>query len=91
MPDQPTPALASEEDQTIFDVLSRLLMLYPAQLTDEELTRELTSGAEDFDSQDAIYRAIRDLIAVGLIHRHGSFVWPTRAPARFWELVNAGM
>lgn len=90
MPDQRTLTPAQEDDQTQYTVLSRLLLLHPAQLTDEELTRDITSGAEDFASQDAIYCAIRDLIAAGLLRRHGDYLVPTRPAVRFGELVEAG-
>jgi hypothetical protein len=36
---------------------------------------------------EEIQRAVRDLVAVGLLHYQGSFVSPSRAAARFHELM----
>jgi len=36
----------------------------------------------DFTDQDADVQAIRDLTGAGLIHRHGPFVFATRAAVR---------
>ena len=45
-------------------------------------------GVAGFDHRDAIERAARDLAGVGLLHRNGELVFPTRAAFRFSELLD---
>jgi hypothetical protein len=72
-------------------VLRHVLDLHPAlTLTRPELIRELTAGrSPSFSDSDAIERALRDLIATGLLHPLGEdgMVRPTRAALRCWELI----
>lgn len=67
-------------------ILSHLLGLHPIRLDDEELMREVVGGPE-FVDRDACARAVRDLVATGLLRRDGSSVVPTRAALRFDELL----
>lgn len=67
-------------------VLGHLLYLYPAQLTKEEVIRELSIASEEFGTLDAYERAIRDLISTGLVHQHGKFLAPSRAAVRGEEI-----
>lgn len=67
-------------------ILAVLLEEHPAQRSIEEVVRELTDRPEDFAARDAIDNALRDLVAAGLLHRHGPFVFATRAAVRFDEL-----
>jgi hypothetical protein len=69
-------------------VLRQLLDLHPALLTVSELTRELSGSRDGFTERDALERAVRDLAAVGLVHRSEEFVGPTRAALRFSELLD---
>jgi len=62
-------------------LLQQVLALHPAAVTLDELIREL--GEE----RDDVERAVRDLIATGLLHRSGSLVLPSRAALRFDELM----
>jgi predicted transcriptional regulator len=62
-------------------LLQQILALHPATITMEELTRELGESRDDVD------RAVRDLVATGLLHRSGSLVLPSRAALRFDELM----
>jgi predicted transcriptional regulator len=64
-------------------VLALLVAEYPTPLTSAELVHELTGSPRDFAERDTVERAVRNLIAVGLLHRHDRFVWPTRAALRF--------
>ena len=59
----------------------------PPSLTLAELTRELSEDPEHPAQRDAVDRALRDLAGSGLLHRHGSFVLPTRAALRFDRLA----
>jgi hypothetical protein len=70
--------------QTQSAVLSILLIEHPVQLTVSELTRELAEDPNDFGQRDAVKRAVRDLAGVGLLHRQGIFVLPSRA-ALYYE------
>jgi hypothetical protein len=70
-------------DQRTSAVLRHLLELYPAQLTIDEVVRELTSASEDFDEGAAIESGVRELLAAGLLQRHGDFLFPTRAAVHF--------
>jgi len=69
-------------------VLRQLLDLHPTRLTVSELTRELGDDRGGFAERDALERAIRDLAAVGLLHRSEGFVTPTRAALRFSDLLD---
>ncbi|HSS03851.1 MAG TPA: hypothetical protein VLK89_01520 [Solirubrobacterales bacterium] len=68
-------------------VLCQLLAIHPGQLTLGELVREIATAADDFGQRDAIERAVRDLDAVGLLHRNGELILPSRAARRFDELL----
>jgi hypothetical protein len=68
-------------------VLRQLLALHPVQLTLEELVREVSGDPDDFAANDAVERAVRELIAAGLVHRSGDVVLPSRAALRFDELL----
>jgi hypothetical protein len=76
----------AEEDERIESaVLSQVLDLHPTAITLDELVREM--GGDAFAEGDAIERAVRDLAAAGLVHRHDALLLPTRAALRFWELT----
>jgi hypothetical protein len=55
-------------------------------LTGEELRRELFVDRHDFSQADAQDRAVRDLIAAGLLRREGDSIIPTRAAMHFYKL-----
>jgi hypothetical protein len=77
---------ASEEDRLEGTVLAVVLDAHPAQLSVDELVRELTANPDDFGARDAINNAVRDLVGAGLLHRHDAFVFATRSAVRFHEL-----
>lgn len=83
----------AEDESVESAVLRQLLELHPTRLTLEELVRELSGGhrggdGDGFAERDAVERAVRDLSAVGLLHRSGGFVEPTRAALRFSDLLD---
>ncbi|HEX5982911.1 MAG TPA: hypothetical protein VFY69_01770 [Solirubrobacterales bacterium] len=78
----------AEDEGVESAVLRQLLDLHPAQLTLEELTREMSGGHRAFSEHDAVVRAVRELVAAGLLHRGEEFVVPTRAALRFSELLD---
>ena len=59
-------------------LMALLLAWHPGQLSIGELARELGPHAAD---------AARELEAAGLAHRHGEFVFATRAAVRAAELA----
>jgi len=68
-------------------VLRHVLSLYPQTLTESELLKEMTSGAEDpFAECDRYRRAARDLSRGGLLDVETRRVIPTRAALLFHEL-----
>jgi len=73
-----TPAEQDHRDQA--GVLRHVFSIYPEVLTKEEVIREMTGGAfsPGFAERDRIERAVRDLIAGGLLHEDGMLVLPTR-------------
>lgn len=77
---------AAEDDRDQRAVLIHVLEADPPLLTLADLIRELAASDEEFAEQDRIERAVRELIAVGLLHRSGDLVLPTRAAVRFYEL-----
>jgi hypothetical protein len=79
----------SEDVRDRARVLHEVLLLYPETLTLDELVRELTIDSVEFAERDRIHRAVRDLIAGGLIHRVGDLVLPTRAAVNFRDLGEA--
>lgn len=81
--------MACEEVIVQSAVLLHVITLHPIQLTEAELVREMTNDPADGGERDRIERAVRDLARVGLLHRHGSFVLPTRAALRSYELWQA--
>jgi Fe2+ or Zn2+ uptake regulation protein len=78
--------VAEREDMTQQAVLSILLEAHPGQRSIEEVVREMTDRPDEFPARDAINNALRDLVGTGLLHRHGPFVFATRAAVRFEQL-----
>jgi hypothetical protein len=78
----------AEDEGVESAVLRQLLDLHPTRLTSAELMRELGGDEGSFAERDAVERAVRDLAAVGLVHKGADFVTPTRAALRFNELAD---
>jgi hypothetical protein len=74
----PTPYEA-EQLQAERAVLVFVLDEHPSQLTIPELCRALYAKPGDFESNDVIERAVRDLVSCGLLNCEGPFVVPTKA------------
>lgn len=79
-----------EDDRIQQAMLSLLVGIHPAQRSVEELVLEMTVGQPpaEFSPRDGVERAIRDLVGAGLAHRHGPFVFATRAAVRADELAS---
>ncbi len=76
-----------EDAATESAVLQQVLALHPTSLTLADLHRALGAEEDGFAAADAVERAVRDLVAAGLLHRSESLVLPTRAALRFDELL----
>ena len=82
--DLSTPA---EGDRKVeWAVLAFLLDADPDRLTIPEASRAMNAGPVPFEREDAVERAIRELVGAGLLHCCGGFVVPTRAALHFWRL-----
>lgn len=75
-PSDDSPSVAEREQMLEVAILRTLLTEHPTQLTAAELT---TEHAEHGDAPGAVDDAIRRLVSIGLAHRHGQFVIPSRA------------
>jgi hypothetical protein len=67
-------------------VLGLLLHVYPAHIPIEEVERTVAGYEEKLAPLDAVEIAIRELVAVGLAHRHDRFVFASSAAVRFDEI-----
>jgi hypothetical protein len=77
---------AAEEMQAQRVVLAFLLDEHPSRLKIFELCRALYAHPIDFNSNDAVERAIRELDSAGLVHCDGGCVVPSRAALYFARL-----
>jgi len=76
---------AGEDAKVERVVLALLLEEHPSQLTIPELSRALNAHSS-FSSDDAVERAVRELVGAGLLYCQGRFVLPTRAALYFARL-----
>lgn len=77
---------AAEEVKAQRIVLGFLLEEHPSRLTIPELCRALYAHPNDFDTNDVVERAIRELDGAGLIHCDGGYAAPSRAALCFDRL-----
>jgi hypothetical protein len=77
-------------DQAV--VLTLVLTLNPDHLTICDLSRSLNEKpGSNFKRPDAVERAVRDLVGVGLVEVETSKVRPTAAALRFIEIIESGV
>jgi hypothetical protein len=74
---------AAREDRNQAEALRQVLYIYPETMTIDELVCELTVGSTEFSERDRVERAVRDLIAGGLLRRVGDLVLPTRPAVNY--------
>jgi hypothetical protein len=67
-------------------VLAFLLEEHPSQLTIPEASLALNADPGGFSNDDAVERAIRELVGAGLLYCQDRFVLPTRAALYFARL-----
>jgi len=84
------PAFSAASERDVDDqskVMREVLEVNPEIRTRDELVRELTVASTDFEERDRIERAIRRLVAGGLLHiRAGDLVLPTQPAVHFHAL-----
>jgi hypothetical protein len=80
-----SPAVQDTRDQGV--ALIAVLTNYPTHLRLEELVLEVTAGSSDFQERERVERAVRDLVAAGLLFRCEALVLPTRSALRFNEIL----
>lgn len=67
-------------------VLAFLVSEHPNQLTVAEVSWVLNDGLVEFETEDAVERAVRELVGAGLLRCSDGFVLPTRAALYFARL-----
>lgn len=67
-------------------VLAFLIDEHPNQLTVAEVSWALNNGSVEFEAEDAVERAVRELVGAGLLRCPEGFVLPTRAALYFSHL-----
>lgn len=73
-----------EDDRDQVAILAHVLAEHPDQLTMTELAREMKRPDEaEAPPPDWLERGVRDLVGIGLLHRSGDTIRPTRAALRF--------
>jgi hypothetical protein len=85
--DERATTTAEMDDRDQAAVLRETLNLYPEVLTLDELVCQQTFGSAEFEERDRVERAVRDLIAAGLLQQVGSLALPTRAAVVFNRLA----
>lgn len=88
MHDNPNPGRTNdaEDGATEAATLDRVLWLHPTHLTQHELLVNLYAG-DGGPRGEAFERAIRDLVADGLLRIDGSSIVPTLAALRAEEVL----
>lgn len=81
-----TGPLTSTTDILESAVLEVLLEHHPAQLSLDEIAREVARDPDNGAGHDEVTNAVRDLSRAGLVHRHDRFVFASRAAVRSQEL-----
>jgi len=83
----PDPSTPADTDRKVeWAVLGYLLDAHPARFTIPKVSRVMNAGETGFDSEDAVERAIVQLVGTGLLYCCGGYVLPTRAALYFWRL-----
>jgi len=72
-------------------VLTHVLALEPEHRTILALARSLDAEPRDFERDDAVERAVRELTCAGLLEISAGEVHPTPAARRFLEIVESGV
>ena len=79
--------IAAQDRRNQGVVLVHVVHNYPSSFRLSDLIRELTQDPESFEERDGIERAVRDLIAHGLLFRCEALVLPTRCALHVYRLL----
>lgn len=86
-PVDPERTVLSSDERFQRVVLDLLMEAHPGQLHVDEIERAVNAETDSsFAGRDRVEIALRDLVAYGLAHRHGSFMFATRTVMRAWWL-----
>jgi len=80
------PSVLGPDERRQRAVLDLLLDEHPAHLSSEEVVRAVAPDPTAALAADDVDSAIRELVASGLIHRNGDFLFATRPAVRGWLL-----
>jgi hypothetical protein len=78
--------MESDADRIASVVMEVVFEHYPAQLSIEEVIRNVAADPASLGNRTDVSDAICDLIRAGLLHRSGDFAFATRAAVRAAEL-----
>jgi hypothetical protein len=83
--DNPGRVLAPHEkdDRDQEAIVALVISEHPIQLTVPELVRQMVPPDAEWIESEDIERGVRDLVGIGLLHRSGDTIRPTRAALRF--------
>jgi hypothetical protein len=86
--DNPRRQLAPHErdDRDQEAIMALVISEHPIQLTVSELVCQMVPPGAKFIESDDIERGVRELVGIGLLHRSGDTIRPTRAALRFNHL-----
>lgn len=76
----------SEDSKWQSAVLSVLLDAHPDPFTKDELAAAMLKVNPSFSERDELACAIKELVAVGLVHQNGIFLLPSRAAIHYEKL-----
>jgi hypothetical protein len=78
-----------EDDRDQAAIFRDILFIYPEPITLEELILKMTVTSTEFGERDRVERAVRDLIAAGLLYRReDDLLLPTRTAVTSYRLFN---
>jgi len=82
--------MSNAESDLAFEaaVLRVLLATHPGLLSRAELQLRMTGGRDVANASDAVDRAIGELAAFGLVHRHGPYLMVSQAAVRLDALLD---
>jgi hypothetical protein len=80
------PSAVQQDRNVESAVLAIVIERHPARVAVADVVEEMTSVANPPGRAEAVERAIDELAGVGLLHRRGNLIEPTRASLRMVEL-----
>jgi hypothetical protein len=81
------PAHRDKDDRDQEAIMWLLISEHPTQLTVAEIVRLMVPPDAGFIESDDIERGVRELVGMGLLHRNGDTIRPTRATLQLHHLL----